>query len=163
MELPEIHVLNRIRWQFFGTLTFKSERLSQRKRYHMWYAFLRQSARHFRLPFHRLLWVLRDERGESTGRAHFHFLLAGLDRRNLNPSSCFWLMHQWEQLRGGMARVSVFDPRLNGGSYILKDLAFNDSTLGGGFYESARFGCEACQLTIANSVWKTAKKQVKRR
>jgi hypothetical protein len=26
METPEIHVLNRINWQFFGTLTFKSER-----------------------------------------------------------------------------------------------------------------------------------------
>ncbi len=161
MELPEIHVLNRIRWQFFGTLTFKSMRISERKRHHMWYAFLRQSARHFHMPFERLLWVLRNEEGEITGRLHFHFLLAGLDRRYQNPSTCFWLMDQWEQLKGGMARVTVFDPRLNAGAYILKDLTLDDASLGGGFYESAKFGGGECQLTIAHSVWKTAKRQLR--
>lgn len=160
MELPEIHVLNRIRWQFFGTLTFTSERISQRRRYHMWYAFLRRTAKQYRMPFSRLLWVLREEQGEKFGRVHFHFLLAGLERRNLNRSSCFWLIDQWKQRKGGMAQVTLFDPRLNAGGYILKDLAnFDDSTLGGGAYESAKFGSDTCQLTIAHSVWKMAKRQ----
>jgi len=52
--------------------------------------------------------------------------------------------------------VTMFDPRLSGGSYILKDLAFDDSTLAGGAYESAKFGSNTCQLTIAKSVWKMA-------
>lgn len=160
MDLPEIHVLNRIRWQFFGTLNFKSERMSQRRRHHLWFAFLRQSARFHKVPFGKLLWVLREEEGESFGRVHFHFLLAGLERRDANPSNCFRLMARWEQLGGGMARVSRFDPRLNAGSYLLKNLGdFDDSSLGGGAYESAKFGSDACRLTIAHSVWKTAKNQ----
>jgi hypothetical protein len=32
MEAPEIHVLKEIPWQFFGTLTFKQERLPERIR-----------------------------------------------------------------------------------------------------------------------------------
>ena len=49
-------------------------------------------------------------------------------------------MDLWEKLGGGMARVSVFDPRLNAGAYILKDLnAFGDSTLAGGYHESGKF------------------------
>ena len=156
MESPEIHVLNRIRWQFFGTLTFKSERLSERRRYHMAYAHLRQIAKQFRVPFKGLLWVLRQEEGEMFGRLHFHYLLAGLDRRNVHPTTCHWIMNQWEDIGGGMARVSRFDPRLNAGAYLLKDLSFDDSSLAGGAYESAKFGSGTCQLTIAHSVWKKA-------
>lgn len=164
MEIPEIHVLNRIHWQFFGTVTFRSERLSERKRFGMCFALLRQTSKEFQVPFRRLLWVLRREDGEKTGRTHFHYLLAGLNRRFENPTTCFWLMNRWEQLRGGMSRVSVFDPRLNAGSYILKDLnRFDDSTLGGGYYESSKFSSEDSQLTIADAVWKVAKRQMKRR
>lgn len=163
MEIPEIHVLNRIRWQFFGTLTFKSERLSQRKRMGMWFALLRQVSRQFKVPYKHLLWVLRQEDGEKFGRTHFHYLLAGLDRRCEIPTTCFWLMNRWERLKGGMSRVTVFDPRLSAGSYILKDLGgFNDSTLGGGFYESAKLSSQDCQLTIADAVWKVASRQQKR-
>lgn len=164
MEIPEIHVLNRIRWQFFGTLTFRSERLSERKRFGMWFAALRQISRHYKVPFDRLLWVLRREEGEKFGRTHFHYLLAGLDRRYENRTTCFWQMDCWEKLRGGMARVTVFDPRLSAGSYILKDLAnFDDSTLGGGFYESAKLSSQDSQLTIADAVWKVTRRQLKRR
>jgi hypothetical protein len=163
MEIPEIHILNQIYWQFFGTLTFRSERLSERKRYGMWFALLRQISRQYKVPFERLLWVLRIEQGEKFGRTHFHYLLAGLDRRYENPTTCFWLMNGWETLGGGMSRVSVFDPRLNAGSYILKDLdRFNDNTLGGGFYESAKFSSQDCQLMIADAVWNVARRRLKR-
>lgn len=37
------------------------------------------------MPFGKLLRVLREKDGESSGRVHFHFLLAGLDRRDANP------------------------------------------------------------------------------
>ncbi|NRB76067.1 MAG: hypothetical protein HRU46_17030 [Verrucomicrobiales bacterium] len=165
MEIPEIHVLNQIRWQFFGTLTFRSDRLSERKRYGACFTLLRKISRQYKVPFDRLLWVLRREDGEKTGRTHFHYLLAGLDRRYENSTTCFWLMHRWETLRGGgHSRVEVFDPRLNAGSYILKGLGnFNDSTLGGGFYESAKFSSEESQLTIADAVWTVAERRLKRR
>ena len=41
MEIPEIHILSKIDWQFFGTLTFKSERLPERVRLALYYALLR--------------------------------------------------------------------------------------------------------------------------
>ena len=162
MEIPEIHVLNRIRWQFFGTLTFKSVRISDRRRHHMWFAFLRQAARRLEAgDFHRLLWVLRAELGARTGRFHFHFLLAGLPARAACPASCFFLMDLWEKLRGGMARVEVFDPRLNAGAYITKDLAPpGNASLARGFHESGKFSWGDCQLTIANSVWRAAQRQL---
>ena len=77
METPEIHVLNRINWQFFGTLTFKSERLPERVRLQMFIAYLRQFSRQFGLTFPKLFWCLRQEHGELTGRRHFHYLIAG--------------------------------------------------------------------------------------
>ncbi|MCW1887020.1 hypothetical protein OKA04_19935 [Luteolibacter flavescens] len=162
MEIPEIHVLNRIRWQFFGTLTFKSARISDRKRHHMWYAYLRQTARWLKIgDFQRLLWVLRAEEGERTGRFHFHYFLAGLPTRMANPTTCFFLMDLWEELRGGMARGSVFDPQLNAGAYITKDLAAsNESPVMRGFHESGKVSWGDCQLTIANSGWKAAANQL---
>jgi hypothetical protein len=145
----------------FGTLTFKTERLSERKRYHTWFALLRRAARHFRKDFGQMLWTLRAENGERTGRAHFHFLLAGLEARAACPTTCFFLMDLWEKLGGGMARVSVFDPRLNAGAYILKDLhPFDASSLAGGFHESGKFSWGDCTLTIANSVWNAARNQM---
>jgi len=41
---PEIFHLARIGWQFFGTLTFKQERLPERVRAGMWFAFARVTA-----------------------------------------------------------------------------------------------------------------------
>jgi len=73
---------------------------------------LRRAARCFKKDFHQLLWTLRAENGERAGRAHFHFLLAGFETK----AACFFLMDRWEKLGGGMARVSVFDPRLNAGT-----------------------------------------------
>ncbi|MDF1658699.1 MAG: hypothetical protein P1U58_13880 [Verrucomicrobiales bacterium] len=164
MEIPEIHVLNKVHWQFFGTLTFKKEKMLERDRLNMWFALLRQTGRQFHTPFHHLLWVLRQEQGEQFGRTHFHYLLAGLDRHVENPTTCFWLMSRWEQLNGGYSRVHEFDPRLGAGSYLVKEGgAFNDHTLGGDHYESAKFSSPDCELMIANSVWKVARRTSERR
>ena len=163
MEIPEIHVLNKVHWQFFGTLTFKKERMAEKHRLGMWFALLRLTARNFDMRFQKLLWVLRQEKGEQFGRTHFHYLLAGLERRCANSSTCFWLMDCWKKRGGGMSRVHVFDPRLNGGSYMLKtQYGFSDRTLGGDHYESAKFSSPDCELMIANSVWKVAKRRFKR-
>jgi hypothetical protein len=155
MEAPEIHVLNRIGWQVFGTLTFKSERLPERVRVSLFFALLRESKAIFGLKLIRLLWCLRQESGEVTGRRHFHFLLAGAPERTVIPTSCFWLQDKWEKLGGGMARIHVFDSSLNAGSYIMKRCGFGES-IGGDAYESAKFSDKACELMLADRVWKVA-------
>jgi hypothetical protein len=157
METPEIHVLNRINWQFFGTLTFKSERLPERVRLQMFFAYLRQFCRQFGLKFPKLLWCLRQEQGELTGRRHFHYLIAGAPASLAYLTTCFWLQDKWEKLGGGMARVHVFDPRLNAGAYILKHRGLDDASLGGDAYESAKFSGKACELLLADRLWEVAR------
>ena len=142
-------------WQFFATLTFKSERLPERVRLALFFALLREFCAQFDLKFPFLLWCLRQERGESGGRRHFHFLLAGAHETLVNLTTCFWLMDKWEKLGGGMARIHVFDSRLNAGSYILKRSGFDES-IGGDAYESAKFSSKACELMLADRVWKVA-------
>jgi hypothetical protein len=154
MEAPEIHVLKEIPWQFFGTLTFKQERLPERIRLSMFFALLRKSAKAHRVPFKKLLWCLRQEDGEATGRRHFHFLLAGLPPEACSIRTCFALKNGWEALKGGMARVSLFDPRLDAGSYLTKPPAGLADP--GDAYESAKFGSSTCSLMIAEAVWKFA-------
>ena len=153
METPEIHILSRIDWQFFGTLTFKSERLPERVRLALYFALLRCVAAEFRVYFPRLLWCLRQETGEQFGRRHFHYLLAGLPASGVSKTTCFYQMSTWEKLGGGMARVSEFDPLLNGEGYILKCLGYADA---GDYYESAKFGGH-CQLMLSHSVLKVVR------
>ena len=75
--------------------------------------------------------------------------------------TCFFLMDLWQQLGGGMARVRVFDPRLSAGDYITKQLDRNpDASLARGFHESGKLNWSDCQLTIANSVLRAAKRQI---
>ena len=155
MEAPEIHTLNQIGWQFFGSLTFTKEKMPERVRLSMFFALVRKAARDFKVPFKKLLWCLRQERGESTGRRHFHFLLAGLPAEAVSLRTCFSLKNAWEQLRGGMARVTVFDPALNGGSYLLKPDQ-PPAVDAGDAYESNKFGGGFCDLMIAQSVWRLA-------
>ena len=155
MEVPEMHMLNKIEWQFFATLTFRSERLPERVGLGLFFAALREFCRKFGMKFPVLLWCLRQESGEVFGRRHFHCLLAGVREALVNQSTCFWLMDKWEKLGGGMARIHVFDSALNGGSYILKRNGFGGVDLGDS-YESAKFSSKACELLLADRVWKVA-------
>ena len=66
-------------------------------------------------------------------------------------------MDKWEELGGGMARIHVFDPRLNAGSYILKRNGFVNAVDLGDAYESAKFASKACELMLADRVWKVAR------
>ncbi len=87
MEIPEVHVLNRFDWQFFGTLTFKGERLPERVRVALFFALLREYGAQFGMKFAHLLWCLRQEQGELFGRRIFHLLLAGVRPALLNPTT----------------------------------------------------------------------------
>jgi hypothetical protein len=60
-ESPDLWLLCGVRWQFFGSLTFKQEKQH--------------------LYFPRLAWCRREELGELLGRRHYHFLLTGLRTR----------------------------------------------------------------------------------
>ena len=165
MEIPEIHIIDKIHWQFFGTLTYRKVPKSERIRRKLLFKYLRLVAKQFEMPFDHLHWVVREEDGEATGRTHFHYLLAGLNRRCENRNTCFWLMDCWDKSMGiGHARVHRYDPRLGAGAYLVKELAgFNDRSLGGDFYESAKFSGPGCQLIIANTTRKVAARRSKRR
>jgi hypothetical protein len=152
MESPDVYNLAKIKWQFFGTLTFKSERLPERVRLQMWFALLRRVAARFRVHFPRLPWCLRQERGEITARRHFHFLLTGLPRKTACKATCFLLMSEWEKLKGGMARVTLFDHRLDGVGYVAKCLG--EQPNGGDVYESAKFGNAYCELMLSDGAQK---------
>ena len=153
MEVPEVHALQAITWQLFGTLTFKSERLSQTKRLRMWFALARRVAKWNRVHFLELLWCLRIERGEIFERLHMHFLIAGLPAYSLTESKNLSIMNQWERFGGGNARVRLYDPSLAGGEYTLKCLGVTDP---GSAYESGKFSEVTSELMLSKSVWRVA-------
>src|SRR5688572_1722545 len=105
---PELYALSLIDWQFFASLTFKSERLSDAIRIKLFFALMRRQADQFGVHFHQTIWCLRTERGEATGRLHHHALIAGFPNQALSTATCFSFMRIWEQLGGGMARVSQY-------------------------------------------------------
>ena len=65
---PEIYALSLIDWQFFATLTFKSERLADAVRMKMFFALMRKQADNFGVHFQKTIWCVRQEAGEATGR-----------------------------------------------------------------------------------------------
>jgi len=151
VEIPEIHTLSTVDWQFFGSLTFRSERHSERVRLAMWFALARRLAKWNRVHFLNLLWCLRMEKGEIGGRKHFHCLISGLPEGSVNVATCFSIMRQWERFGGGMARVRIYNPALHGGEYILKCLGS-----GADVYESAKFGEVGRDLMLSKSVRRVA-------
>ena len=162
MESPDVYQLTRIRWQLFGTLTFASERLPERVRLAMWFAYCRKTAANFRLHFPKLLWCLRQEQGESFGRRHFHYLLGGLPQQAVTISTCMAQKSAWEKflpckkgevpklnpawnVGGGMARVRLFDHSRNGVGYVSECLSMG----GADVYESAKFGAASSGLMLS--------------
>jgi hypothetical protein len=97
---PELFALSLIDWQFFASLTFKSEKLSDAVRVRMFFALMRRQADSFGVHFLKTIWCLRTERGEATGRIHHHALIAGFPEHALTTATCFSFMKIWEQLRG---------------------------------------------------------------
>jgi len=174
MEVPEINVMAVIEWQFFGTLTFKSERLSPERRLKMWFALNRTLASWYHIHFTKLLWVLRIEQGEATGRTHFHCLIGGLPSAaaaggitiqrqggdfDVTNRTCHALEAKWGRMglhesdkQNRISRFSLYDSRLNGASYITKCLGVESGRFCKDVYESAKFGLGDNQLILSDSI-----------
>ena len=149
---PEVYALSLIEWQFFASLTFKSERLTDAVRLKMFFALMRRQADSFGVHFRKTIWCLRTESGESTGRIHHHALIAGFPEHSLSKATCFSFMKIWEQLGGGMARVSLYSPLLDGVGYVLKGGDEEHRRAGGDHYETRKFG-ERCDVMLSKSVF----------
>lgn len=156
LEKPELFSLGQVEWQFFCTLTFKRERMADALRQSMFFAWAREQSGNFGVHFSRLIWALRSELGEATGRFHYHALIAGLPEHATTVSTCFAMMRIWERLGGGHARVSVYSHSLDGVGYVLKGLAQFDSEransrLSADFYEFTKFNSSQ-QITLSKSI-----------
>jgi hypothetical protein len=150
---PEIFTLSQIDWQLFASLTFKSEKLSDAMRARMFFALVRKQAKHFGVHFKQIIWCLRSERGEATGRKHLHALIAGYPRHAMSTATCFSFMRIWEQLGGGMTRVTLYSPLLDGVGYVLKGGEAEYLRAGGDFYETRKFGIN-CDVMLSESVFR---------
>src|SRR5262245_52532680 len=122
MSNPEQHALRRTEWQFFATLTFKREAMSDSKRLKLFFAFGRRVASWFKVYFPRLKWAFRLENGEANGRLHLHVLIAGLPQNAVSRETCHSMEKLWERiLRVGIAKVRAWEIGRDAVSYILKD------------------------------------------
>jgi hypothetical protein len=153
MESADIYVLSKLRWQFFGSLTFRTDRMPEQVRITMFFALIRKAAKDFHVYFPALPWCLRLERGEIGQRLHQHFLLTGLPATATGVATCFAMMRTWQnRLRGGHARIRLFDPRLSGVDYVAECLGYD----GADSYESAKFGQGGRELMYSRAVWNEA-------
>jgi hypothetical protein len=109
-------------------------------------------ADNFGVHFKKLIWCLRREDGELTGRGHLHALIAGLPPHAMTTATCFSFMKIWEQLGGGMARVSLYSPLLDGVGYVLKGCEAEYARAGGDYYEARKFGGN-CDVMLSESVF----------
>ena len=150
---PEIYALSLIDWQLFATLTFKSERLTSTVRIKMFFALMRRQADNFGVHFKQTIWCVRAERGEATGRPHLHALIAGFPEHAQTTATCFSFMRIWEGLNGGMARVSLYSPSLDGVGYVLKGGEAEYARAGGDYYETKKFGGN-CDVMLSESVFR---------
>lgn len=149
---PELELITRYpSWCQFGTLTFIGKAPpSHGCRRKMAFAWLRTMATMADQDFSRLIWCLRDEQGEITGRHHFHVLL-GRTHLPLSPATNFRLMAAWERLGGGMARVKTFNRSLAGAEYVSKCLS-GESTRGESAYELDKFGWTESPPELSHSL-----------
>jgi hypothetical protein len=155
MESADIYVLSKLRWQLFGSLTFKQSKMPDWHRMKMLFALFRKVAKDFHVYFPAIPFVVRLEPGEIGERMHNHFLLSGLPDNAPSVPTCFAMMRYWERLGGGIPRVRVFDPRLSGVDYVAECLGYHMD--GADIYESAKFGSNGRELFYSRAVWDESK------
>jgi hypothetical protein len=145
------YTLARIRWDVFGTLTFRSVPTTK-KAYGRAWAFMRQAAELVQRPYSQLLIALRAELGEMTGRFHFHFLLGGTKARNL-ITLAHQLEHRWFGLfgQGAISKCRAYNRSRAGVAYVTKCLG--DRTQGANEYELGKFNL-ADTVTLSRSVFR---------
>ena len=147
----EKHLLEDMGWQFFSTFSFKSLKVREAVWIKMFFAVMREQADNFGIHFFDLMWALRYELGEQTGRPHFHALIAGMPTSAVSPATCFSFMRIWEAHRGGMARVRVYDATLPGVDYVLKGIDEAYANAGANWYELNKFGGR-CDVMLSMSL-----------
>jgi hypothetical protein len=145
------YTLARVRWDVFGTLTFRSVP-STKKAYGRAWAFMREAAELVQRPYSQLLIVLRAEFGEMTGRFHFHFLLGGTQTRNAITLS-HQLEHRWFGLfgQGSISKCRPYDRSRAGVAYVTKCLG--KENWGANEYELGKFNL-ADTVTLSRSVFR---------
>lgn len=143
--------LARVRWDVFGTLTFRSVP-SPKRAYGRAWRFFHQAAELVQRPYSQLLIALRAEHGEMTGRFHFHFLLGGTQTRN-EITLAHQLEHRWFGLfgQGAISRCRPYDRSRAGVAYVMKCL--NEGTWGANDYEIRKFNL-ADTVTLSRSVFR---------
>ena len=140
------YTLARIRWDLFGTLTFRGRVPRSSLAFgHAW-RHLRHASTLTGQPYARLLIALRQELGELNGRFHFHYLLGGTQTRNA-ITLCHRLEYAWKRQTGAMAKIRPFDHSQAGVAYVTKCLN------GADVYEMNKF-ISADQVTLSNSVYR---------
>ncbi len=149
-RLAEMYHLSRLRWQFFGTLTFREAYIRRQEhgkgeylRFTKFLTWGRELSA--KMDYSAKNWerrnvnVLRLEPGEIGGLWHYHFLMAGLDERQVNRNTCWAMQSLWRygSAAGGFPVIRVFDDAQNGEEYITKCLDPRDT------YEFNKFGLVA--------------------
>jgi hypothetical protein len=143
--------LARVRWDVFGTLTFRSIPSTKRAYGRAW-ALMRLAAKLVQRPYSQLLIALRAELGEMTGRFHFHFLLGGTQARN-EITLAHQLEHHWFGLfgQGAISKCRPYDRSRAGVAYLTKCLG--QGTWGANEYELRKFNL-ADTVTLSRSVFR---------
>ena len=141
--------LARIRWDVFGTLTFRSVPPPKRAHGRAW-ALMRRAAELVQRPYSQLLIGLRAELGEMTGRFHFHFLLGGTKTRN-EITLAYQLEYEWFGMfgQGAISKCRPYDRSRAGVAYVTKCLG----TRGANEYEVRKFNL-ADTVTLSRSVFR---------
>jgi hypothetical protein len=70
----------------------------------------------------------------------------------MTTATCFSFMRIWEGLNGGMARVSLYSPLLDGVGYVLKGCEAEYKRAGGDYYETRKFGVN-CDVMLSESIF----------
>lgn len=118
---PEAYALRKVYWQFFGTLTFRSEMPFESSRRKLLVSWLREFEKHIpELDYRSIMLVSRLEFGGRLGRGHVHLCMAGLPRQIETEAIARGAEKWWRRLCGGLAQIQVYDPALDGLGYVLK-------------------------------------------
>lgn len=148
-----VYTLARCRdWKLFVTLTWSGEPPTSAGQRRLLFAHLYRIARTYRIPFRRLLWVVRQENGEQTNRPHYHVLI-GWRGEKATISQCFTLNSLWQKTARscGWARHYVYNPGEDCVNYITKGLStgLGDFRLAESNYEAGKFGWSKNDVTLS--------------
>lgn len=164
--------LRLIRWDFFATLTWDDVELTtpSSRRNHVSRWILRWATHVCALQVRHIAWVTRWERGEAGDRPHCHLLIGRIPTRLINVHICFRIKEMWEhqypckcknrskgnfpQCSHGIAQIRLYDPTVNGESYMTKGRFSGEWAQGANAYELKKFNTDDCDaLEINPRAW----------